>query len=83
MHYAPRRYHRMQKHKFTITCPSALLMETTSVPPQHEKWGIDVSRPGGIGMHYVTRKSHRMQKHKCGIMCRDGLLLESVALPIE
>jgi hypothetical protein len=61
MHYVSHRYHRMKKHKFTVTCPNSLLMETTSVPPKHETWGIDVSRPGGTAMHYVTYRSYRMQ----------------------
>jgi hypothetical protein len=29
--------HRMQKHKFAITCHSALLLEAESVAPEHEK----------------------------------------------
>jgi hypothetical protein len=29
--------HRMQKHKFGVTCPSALFVESVLVPPEHEK----------------------------------------------
>jgi hypothetical protein len=31
------RSHKMQKHKFDIMCPGALLMETAPGPPAHEK----------------------------------------------
>jgi hypothetical protein len=27
----------MQKHKFSVTCLGALFMDTTPVPPKHEK----------------------------------------------
>jgi hypothetical protein len=32
-----RRSHRKQKHKFAITCPGALFMETTPGLPELEK----------------------------------------------
>jgi hypothetical protein len=32
-----RRFQRMQKHKFGITCPGALFMETAVGPPEHGK----------------------------------------------
>jgi hypothetical protein len=37
MHYVTRISYRMQKHKFNITYPDALFMETARVPPEHEK----------------------------------------------
>jgi hypothetical protein len=37
MPYVTRRSHRMQKHKFNITCLGALFMETALGPPEHEK----------------------------------------------
>jgi hypothetical protein len=37
MHYMNHRSHRMQKHKFGATCPSALFMESVLVPLEHEK----------------------------------------------
>jgi hypothetical protein len=37
MHYVIRRSHRMQKHKFGVTCPGALFVEYVPVPPKHEK----------------------------------------------
>jgi hypothetical protein len=36
MHYMTYRSHKMQKHKFGVTCPNVLLMETASGPPKHE-----------------------------------------------
>jgi hypothetical protein len=32
-----RRSHRMQKHKFGVTCPAALFLETALGPPDQEK----------------------------------------------
>jgi hypothetical protein len=32
-----RRSHRMQKHKFDVTCPVVLFVESVPVPPKHEK----------------------------------------------
>jgi hypothetical protein len=64
MHYVILRSHRIQKHKFDVTCPDALFVESVPVPPEH------------LGMHYTTRKSHRMQKHKFTAMCPSTLFLE-------
>jgi hypothetical protein len=37
MHYVTHRSHWIEKHKFSITCPDALFVESVSVPPEHEK----------------------------------------------
>jgi hypothetical protein len=37
MHYVTHTSHRMQKHKFDITCPDALFVESVPVPPEQEK----------------------------------------------
>jgi hypothetical protein len=34
LHYVTRRSHRMQKHRFSITCPGVLMMETAPGPPE-------------------------------------------------
>jgi hypothetical protein len=83
MHYVTRKSHRMQKHKFYITCPSALFMETILGPPKHEILCIDILCPGRIRMRYVTRRSHQMQKHKFNIMCPGAFFIESVLVPPE
>jgi hypothetical protein len=62
MHYVIHRSHWIQQQKFNITCPSALLMEITPGPTEHEKLCVDVSRWGCTGKHYVTRRSHQIQK---------------------
>jgi hypothetical protein len=36
MHYVTRRSHRMQKHKFDVTCPDKFFVELVSVPPEHK-----------------------------------------------
>jgi hypothetical protein len=36
-HYVTCRSHQMQKHKFSVTCPRALFLESVPVPPEHEK----------------------------------------------
>jgi hypothetical protein len=36
MHYVTRISHRMQKHKFGVTGPGALFLESKPVPPKHE-----------------------------------------------
>jgi hypothetical protein len=74
MHYVTWISHRMQKHKFDITCPDALFLETAPVPPEREKQCVNVSRPGGAAMHYVTRRHHQMQKHKFDVSCLDAFL---------
>jgi hypothetical protein len=71
------------KHKFGITCPYALFLESVSVPPKHEKWCFDVSCPGRTTMHYVTHVSHRMQKQKFGVRCPVTHFVESVLVPPE
>jgi hypothetical protein len=73
----------MQKQKFSITCPDALLVETAQGPPEHEKECINVSHPGRTGMYYITRKSHRMQKHKFGVMCPNVHCMETTLGPLE
>jgi hypothetical protein len=45
MHYLTRISKWMQKHKFGVTCPDSLSMETTPGPPEHKKECVDVSRP--------------------------------------
>jgi hypothetical protein len=37
MQYMTRRSHRMQKHKFSVTCPDTLFMETALGTPEDEK----------------------------------------------
>jgi hypothetical protein len=37
MHYMTRRSHQMQKHKFGLTCPAALFVESEPVPPENDK----------------------------------------------
>jgi hypothetical protein len=55
MHYMTRRSHQMQKHKFGVTCPGTLIVESVPVSPKLEKYCVYVSRSRRIGMHYVTR----------------------------
>jgi hypothetical protein len=44
MHYLTHISHCMQKHKFGVTCPTALFMETALGPPEQEKWYVNISR---------------------------------------
>jgi hypothetical protein len=37
MHYVTHRSHRMQKHKFDVTCLDPLFVESVLVPPEHKK----------------------------------------------
>jgi hypothetical protein len=37
MHYMSYRSYQMQEHKFDITCPRALFVETASGPSDHEQ----------------------------------------------
>jgi hypothetical protein len=67
----------MQKQKFGVTCPTALFLETTQDPPEHEKWCIDLSCPGRTRMHYVTGGYQQTQKHKFGVTCVGALFVES------
>jgi hypothetical protein len=74
----------MQKHKFGVMCPGAFFVENVLVPPEHEKYYIDVSRPGHSKMHYVTPADpRRMQKHKFGVTCHGALFSESIPVPLE
>jgi hypothetical protein len=83
MHSVTSRTHRMQKHKFDVTCPSALFVETAPVPLEHEKYCVDVSWPGPTRKHYMTHRSHWMPKHKFDITCPDAILVESILVPLE
>jgi hypothetical protein len=83
MNYVTRRSHRMQKHKFSVTSPGALLVESVLVPPKYDKECLKVSCPERSGMHYVTHRSHRMQKHKFGVSCPVALFVESEPIPPE
>jgi hypothetical protein len=83
MHYVTHRSHRMQKHKFSVTCPITLLMETTPGPPEHEKYCIDVSRTGHTEKHYMSHRSHQMQKPWFSVTCPNALFVESVPVPPE
>jgi hypothetical protein len=75
MHYVTRICHRMLKHKFGITCPDALFVESVPVTSENDKKCVDVLRPGCIGMNYVTHRAHRMQKYKFGVTCPARFLL--------
>jgi hypothetical protein len=81
MHYVARRSHQMQKHKFGRMCPNALSVKSILVPPEHERYWVDVSRPRCTGMHYVTHRSHQIQKQKFGITCPEALFVKSVSVP--
>jgi hypothetical protein len=54
---------------FGVICPGVLFVISVPVPPELEKYFIDVSRPRRIEMHYVTRRSHWMQKRKFVVTC--------------
>jgi hypothetical protein len=83
MHYVTHRSDRMQKHKFSVTSPNALPMETAPGPHEHEKECVDVSRPGRTKIHYVTCRSHRMEKHKFSVTCPGALFVISVPVPLQ
>jgi hypothetical protein len=83
MHYVTCCSHRMQKHKFSITCPDALFMETAMGSSKHEKQCVDVSCPECTGMHYVTHRSQWMQKHNSSVTCPISLFLETAPVPPE
>jgi hypothetical protein len=83
MHYVTHKSHRMKKHKFGVTCPVVLFVESVPVPPEQEKYCVDISQPGRTGMHYVTHKSHRMQKYNFGVTCPGVLFVESIPVPPE
>jgi hypothetical protein len=83
MHYVTHRLHPMQKHKFCVTCPSALFVETTLGPLKHEQLRIDVSYPGRTRMHYVFQRLHRAQKLNFDVMCPSAPFVESFPVPPE
>jgi hypothetical protein len=37
MHYVTRKFLELQKHKFEVTCPGALCIESVPVLAEHEK----------------------------------------------
>jgi hypothetical protein len=63
--------HRIQKHKFDVTCPNVLFMEAAQVPSEHEKLYVNILRLSDTGMHYVTDRYHLIQKHKFKVGCHD------------
>jgi hypothetical protein len=77
MHYVTRRSHRMQKHKFSITCPSGIFVESMPVPHENEIYCVAVSGPECTRMHYVTHISQRTQKHKFSVTCPDTPFVET------
>jgi hypothetical protein len=40
MHYVTCISQQMQKHRFGVTCPGALFVESEPVPPEHENRAI-------------------------------------------
>jgi hypothetical protein len=83
MHYMIEISHRLHKHKFDVTCPYALFIETALVPPEHQKYCVDVSSLRGTGMHYMTCRYHRMQKHKFRVRSPNKFVMESILIPPE
>jgi hypothetical protein len=83
MDYVTRRSHRKEEHKFGVTCPDALFVESAPVPPKHEKLLVDVSWPGRTEMHYVTRRSYGKQKNKFGVRRPGVLFMENASGPPE
>ncbi len=77
MYYVTHRSQQLQKHKFGVTCPGALFVESVLEPHEYEIYCVNISHPGRIRMHYMTRISHRMQKHKFGVTCPSALLMET------
>jgi hypothetical protein len=67
----------MQKHKFGVTCPSALFINSVLVPAEREEECVDILRRGCTGMHYVTRRSYRIQKYKFSVKCSNKLFMET------
>jgi hypothetical protein len=70
-----------QKHKFGITCQTALFVESVPVPPDDEKYYVDVSCPGHTEIHYGTRRFHRIQKYKFGVTSPGALFMETAPSP--
>jgi hypothetical protein len=79
--HCPCTRHLMQKHKFSVRCPSVIFIETTLGPPKHENSCVDISYPGCTEMHYVTRRSNRMQKHMFGVACPRRPFMETALGP--
>jgi hypothetical protein len=52
-------------------------MEKALVPPEHEKYCIDISLHGRTGTHYVTRRSDRIQKLKFDVTFLGTLFIET------
>jgi hypothetical protein len=73
----------MQKQKFGVMSSDTLFVESILVPPENEKWHIDVSQPEHTAMHYVTRRCHKMQKHKFDVTCLDALFMETATVTPE
>jgi hypothetical protein len=71
-HFMTVNTHQMQKHKFGITCPSALFKETIPGPPD-EKIVCQHFTPERTGMHYVTCTyipQHAKTQVRCNMSCR-------------
>jgi hypothetical protein len=58
-------------------------METTPVPPEHEKSHVDISQSRRTIIHYVTCISHQMQKHTSNITCASTIFMDTALGPIE
>jgi hypothetical protein len=61
MHYVTRISQLMKKQMCGVTCLDALFPESILVPPEQEKYCVNVSRPGRTTANYVTHRSYRMQ----------------------
>ena len=83
MHYVTHRYHWMRKHKFSVTCPVVLFVESEPVPPEHEKLCAEVSCPRLTRMTYVTSISHQRLKHKFSVTVPSALFVESEPVRLE
>jgi hypothetical protein len=83
MHYVTHGSHGTKKHKFGVTCPSALFDKSVLLPPEHEKQCADVSCSACTEMHYVSRRSHLMQKQMFDVMCPGVLFMETAPGPLE
>jgi hypothetical protein len=83
VYYVTHRSHQMQKHKFGVMCPGTLFVESVPVPPENEKWCINISHPKCTEMHNVTVRLYRTQKHTIGVTCPGTLFVESVPVPTE
>jgi hypothetical protein len=58
-------------------------MVSVPVQPKHEKYRVDVSRPGRTKMYYVAHRSHWMQKYMFGVTCHGAFFVESILVPPE